>query len=223
MLFHQMQLMVCAVIAKRRSRDPEALPSEEPAAPAAHRGRHRRPFRLRPARRAVPVSRPCPPRPPGPGAGAGRRSRWRRAGPRGDLRVRQGPVPHVDVVDGAGEAGPAVDPFAEVHPEGRVPADRTQHVRRVRRRRTVDEQREPSPAATQGQTVPLPVVEGPVGAHPGRARGRRAVARGDQALHLPVARLGAQPHLGLRRADAAHPQQRLLPAGRRVPGTAATP
>ncbi|MFJ8805786.1 bile acid:sodium symporter family protein [Streptomyces sp. NPDC102490] len=34
MLFHQMQLMVCAVIAKRRSRDPEAAASEEPAAPA---------------------------------------------------------------------------------------------------------------------------------------------------------------------------------------------
>ncbi|MGC9495707.1 bile acid:sodium symporter family protein [Streptomyces sp. WG7] len=29
MLFHQMQLMVCAVIAKRRSRDPEAIASEE--------------------------------------------------------------------------------------------------------------------------------------------------------------------------------------------------
>ncbi|MEU5737732.1 bile acid:sodium symporter family protein [Streptomyces tendae] len=33
MLFHQMQLMVCAVIAKRRSRDPEALPAERDAAP----------------------------------------------------------------------------------------------------------------------------------------------------------------------------------------------
>ncbi|MCC8338679.1 bile acid:sodium symporter [Streptomyces sp. R1] len=34
MLFHQMQLMVCAVIAKRRSHDPEAVPSQErPAAP----------------------------------------------------------------------------------------------------------------------------------------------------------------------------------------------
>lgn len=32
MLFHQMQLMVCAVIAKRRSRDPEAVASEESAA-----------------------------------------------------------------------------------------------------------------------------------------------------------------------------------------------
>ncbi|MEU3235522.1 bile acid:sodium symporter family protein [Streptomyces anthocyanicus] len=31
MLFHQMQLMVCAVIAKRRSRDPEAVASEEAA------------------------------------------------------------------------------------------------------------------------------------------------------------------------------------------------
>ncbi|MET9988150.1 bile acid:sodium symporter family protein [Streptomyces mutabilis] len=32
MLFHQMQLMVCAVIAKRRSHDPEAEAPEEPAA-----------------------------------------------------------------------------------------------------------------------------------------------------------------------------------------------
>ena len=32
MLFHQMQLMVCAVIAKRRSRDP--LPSDAPVGPA---------------------------------------------------------------------------------------------------------------------------------------------------------------------------------------------
>lgn len=32
MLFHQMQLMVCAVIAKRRSRDP--LPEEEAVADA---------------------------------------------------------------------------------------------------------------------------------------------------------------------------------------------
>ncbi|MDQ0792882.1 bile acid:sodium symporter family protein [Streptomyces sp. B1I3] len=32
MLFHQMQLMVCAVIAKRRSRDP--LPGQEPVSPA---------------------------------------------------------------------------------------------------------------------------------------------------------------------------------------------
>ncbi|MEW1780260.1 bile acid:sodium symporter family protein [Streptomyces sp. NPDC086777] len=36
MLFHQMQLMVCAVIAKRRAHDPEALEeAEAPAAPAA--------------------------------------------------------------------------------------------------------------------------------------------------------------------------------------------
>jgi sodium/bile acid cotransporter 7 len=36
MLFHQMQLMVCAVIAKRRAHDPEAQePAEPPAAPAA--------------------------------------------------------------------------------------------------------------------------------------------------------------------------------------------
>ncbi|CAL9645901.1 hypothetical protein SUDANB174_06427 [Streptomyces sp. enrichment culture] len=33
MLFHQMQLMVCAVIAKRRSRDPEALPAGRDTAP----------------------------------------------------------------------------------------------------------------------------------------------------------------------------------------------
>ncbi|MFF0589062.1 bile acid:sodium symporter family protein [Streptomyces sp. NPDC003781] len=33
MLFHQMQLMVCAVIAKRRSRDPQALPAERDTAP----------------------------------------------------------------------------------------------------------------------------------------------------------------------------------------------
>ncbi|MFG3546168.1 bile acid:sodium symporter family protein [Streptomyces sp. NPDC047725] len=34
MLFHQMQLMVCAVIAKRRARDPEARDPEDPAAGA---------------------------------------------------------------------------------------------------------------------------------------------------------------------------------------------
>ncbi|MGW6012569.1 bile acid:sodium symporter family protein [Streptomyces sp. NPDC055210] len=33
MLFHQMQLMVCAVIAKRRSRDPEAEPEPQPERP----------------------------------------------------------------------------------------------------------------------------------------------------------------------------------------------
>ncbi|MFF9492374.1 bile acid:sodium symporter, partial [Streptomyces flaveolus] len=32
MLFHQMQLMVCAVIAKRRAHDPEAAAADEPAA-----------------------------------------------------------------------------------------------------------------------------------------------------------------------------------------------
>lgn len=32
MLFHQMQLMVCAVIAKRRSRDPEAVAEPVPVA-----------------------------------------------------------------------------------------------------------------------------------------------------------------------------------------------
>ncbi|WP_055419287.1 bile acid:sodium symporter family protein [Streptomyces pactum] len=43
MLFHQMQLMVCAVIAKRRSHDPEAVTAAEPGAPgrtAVGSGRH---------------------------------------------------------------------------------------------------------------------------------------------------------------------------------------
>jgi sodium/bile acid cotransporter 7 len=31
MLFHQMQLMVCAVIARRRANDPEAQAPDEPA------------------------------------------------------------------------------------------------------------------------------------------------------------------------------------------------
>ncbi|MFI6034400.1 bile acid:sodium symporter family protein [Streptomyces sp. NPDC051315] len=37
MLFHQMQLMVCAVIAKRRSRDPQAEPATTPGSAAASR------------------------------------------------------------------------------------------------------------------------------------------------------------------------------------------
>ncbi|MFC9927946.1 bile acid:sodium symporter family protein [Streptomyces sp. NPDC127190] len=36
MLFHQMQLMVCAVIAKRRARDPEEEPRQAPAGSVAH-------------------------------------------------------------------------------------------------------------------------------------------------------------------------------------------
>ncbi|MEU6506060.1 bile acid:sodium symporter family protein [Streptomyces sp. NPDC046942] len=36
MLFHQMQLMVCAVLAKRRARDPEETPDAAPGTSAAH-------------------------------------------------------------------------------------------------------------------------------------------------------------------------------------------
>ncbi|MDG4863032.1 bile acid:sodium symporter [Streptomyces sp. T-3] len=43
MLFHQMQLMVCAVIAKRRSRDPEALAQEGQAGPTDPRARRQIP------------------------------------------------------------------------------------------------------------------------------------------------------------------------------------
>ncbi len=147
MLFHQMQLMVCAVIAERRSRDPlteSELASGSPAGPAPRHGRYSDTFRLSRgpgeavgARARADLTGPRQKnrmsgdrltagghlvhgQPQHRAARGGGRIRGRRHGRRGQFRRAQRPVPDPHIVDRTGEVLEAVHPLADVHPNAEV-------------------------------------------------------------------------------------------------------